>query len=123
MSFQSKALGYFSGLNWYAVLAKALIIVGLMGAVHLHDVNKCKLDNANAATKAAQIKYVDVVREVRVRVPVIQEVEKKTTAKNAAVKSHGDKLDEANKSPAAGTCTLSADQLREFQELAKATQH
>src|SRR4249919_4227758 len=111
MSLQSKALGYFSGVNWYILAAKVAVILGMLLAVHVYDVTKCKVDNAHAETKAAQIKYVDVVREVQVRVPVIQTIEKETMAKNQNIKEHGDRLDEANKSPAAGTCTLSADQL------------
>lgn len=123
MSLQSKALGYFSGINWYKAAAKALIVIGLVGYVHVYDLNKCKLDQANAVAAAEHIKYVDVVREVKVRVPEVREVEKKTIEYRNVVKAIGDKLDEANKSPTAGSCNLSPEQLQYFQELAKATQH
>jgi hypothetical protein len=123
MSLQSNVTGWATGVNWYLLAAKAAVILALIGGAYMEGKHRCELANSHKETAAAQTKYVNVVHEVQVRVPVIQEVEKKTTEKNQAVKISGDKLDEANKSPTAGSCNLSADQLRQFQELAKATQH
>ena len=123
MSLQSKALGYFSGVNWYLLAAKAAVVAAALTLAFISGQHRCELKHANEETKKAQIIYRDVVHEVQVRVPEIQYIEKETTGKNQVVKVIGDKLDEANKSPTAGSCNLSPDQLRYFQELAKATQH
>lgn len=123
MSLQSNVAGWASGVNWYILAAKVVIVALLATGIYLKGKHDCELSYAHKETAAAQQQTKTIIKEVQVRVPVIQTIEKKTTEKNTAIKASGDKLDEANKSPTAGSCNLSPEQLRQFQELAKATQH
>jgi hypothetical protein len=121
MSLKTQIVGWGSGLNWYLLLAKAIAVAAALGFAYMQGAHHCELKQANTEAKQAKAQVRTVVKEVQVRVPVIQTIEKKSVEYRNHVRESGDKLDEANRQPNAGGCHLSPEQLRQFQELANAT--
>lgn len=121
MSLKSNIVGWGSGVNWYLLAAKAAVLAAALGFAYMKGTHNCELKQAHAETKQAQEQVRTVVKEVQVRVPVVQTIEKKSIEYRNRVQQSGEQLDEANRQPNAGGCNLSPEQLRKFQELANAT--
>lgn len=121
MSLKTKIVGLGSGVNWYLLAAKAVVLASALGFAYMKGTHNCELKQAHTETKQAQEQTRVVVKEVQVRVPVVQTIEKKSIEYREHIRESGDKLDEANRQPNAGGCDLSPEQLHYFQELANAT--
>lgn len=121
MALSTKVAGWASGVNWYLLAAKAAVVLAVMGFCYMEGAHRCELKNEQQKTAQAKQETQTVIKEVQVRVPVVQTVEKKSIEYRDRVAQTGAKLDEANKASNAGTCNLSAEQLQYLKQLAEAT--
>jgi hypothetical protein len=117
------AAGWASGFNFYKWGAILVIVAAIIVGVDRHATHKAELACEQQKTAVALERVHTIIREVEMRVPEVQKQDEVNTAKREDVKQKGAKLDEAiTKSGNTTGCTLSNDELRQFQELAKATQ-
>ena len=111
-----------SGVNWYLFALKAAVVIGLaigLYACGSHNATvKCEEQKAELATKKAE----QVIRYVEVKVPEIQVQTREVIKWKQSVENTGSKLNEAIEAqPSRVACGLSPDELRYFNEQAKAT--
>lgn len=117
-----RAAGTFTGLNWWMLAAKALIIVALFAGGYMMGKNKAQVACEVAKTELAEAKAKAVTRFVEVQVPIVTEREVKSTEIKYVTRSTGEKLNEAiNKKRTNSGCDLSDDEFVRWNELAKAT--
>lgn len=82
----------------------------------------CNIAHEKAATVAAQVKTETIIKEVEVRVPVVQRIEVESAKQRAAIKSLTEKLDHAlNDRPENPSCDLSDAEFNSVQDLASKT--
>jgi hypothetical protein len=125
MSLATKALelrGWASGLNFYKLGLYVVLFLAYTGGIYGWATYNCKLDQAHEETKKVETKLVEVVKEVEVRVPVVQYREVASAKQKAEIERLKRKLDEAiNNRPDNPTCDLSDAEFNSLQELANKT--
>lgn len=114
--------GLATGLNWWRLGIYVLVVAGYTGAVGGYAYHKASLKCEQAKTKQAEIRYVEVVKEVEKRVPVVQIREVESAKQKAEINRLKGELDEAiNKRPKNPSCDLSDAERRGVDELLKKT--
>lgn len=118
----AKLTGLLTGLNWYRLGLYAAIVLGYTAAVGGYGYHKGALNCEQKKTEAAEEHVREVVREVEVRVPVVQIREVESAKQRAEIARLKEKLDEAiAKKPANPACNLSSDERDGFNDLLKKT--
>lgn len=118
----TKLLSLATGLNWWRLGIYALVIAGYTGAVGGYAYHKASLKCEQAKTKQAEVRYVEVVKEVEKRVPVVQIREVESAKQKAEINRLKGELDEAiNNRPKNPSCDLSDAERRGVDELLKKT--
>lgn len=107
-----------AGINWYLVALGLLLLAGSWA----HGYHRASLNCEQDKTKEVETKYVEVVKEVEKRVPVVQIREVESTKQKAEIARLKGELDEAiNKRPENPSCDLSDAERRGVDELLKKT--
>ena len=121
MTIPTKLLTKVSGLNWYAVGLKVVLLLGLVTAVHYHAIYSCEKKHNEEQVAQANAKAATVVADVSKRLPDVARADQDSAKRRADAALSGEKLDEAVKANPNGSCTLSDDELRYYRELADKT--
>ena len=115
-------LSSLTGLNWYKYGAIALVVIALAVGFYARGKYVCGMEHAKQETAQAEEKTRVIVQHVKERVPVIQKDEAEAAALKAQLATLRGKYNEAiNARPDVPECALSDDELRYFQEAARAT--
>lgn len=111
-----------SSVKWYKRGAIALVVLVLVLGSYYKGKHDCEIKHEQQKTEQAEEKTRTIVKHVTERVPVIQKDEAEAARLKAQVEQLRGKLDEAiNARPDLPECALSDDELRLFQEAARAT--
>lgn len=114
--------GWASGLNWYKLAAEAVIVLSVVSGAYAYGVHNCELKHAERATAVAKSETKAVIRQVQVRVPEVQKLDRAANEKHQEVKVTGDKLNETFAKNTGGTvCHFTDEQLQLYRKLAEAT--
>lgn len=114
--------GWASGLNWYKLAAEAIIVVSVVTGAYAYGVHNCEIKHEQRATAAAKSETKAVIRQVQVRVPEVQKLDRVANEKHQAIKVTGEKLNETfTKNPTGSGCHFTDEQLQLYRQLAEAT--
>lgn len=122
MSLVSKlgknAAGWATGLNWWKYGAYAAALAGALAVAYFAGKHSCEIKHEQEKTAQAEIKYVQVVKEVEKRVPVILTREVESTKQKAEIANLSKRLQDAtSKRPENPTCDLSDAEFDSLQRL------
>lgn len=121
MAFGLKT-GWFTGLNWWKLGAYALVVAMLVGGGYMVGKHRCELKHEQQATAAQKEIVRTVVKEVEVRVPVVQEREVASATQRAEIARLKKELFNATaKRPENPSCDLSDAEFNLMQQLAAQT--
>lgn len=116
------SLGMLSGFNWYKWGAILLFLTALAGGSYMMGKHNCEVKVEQEKTAVAEERTRTIIKEVEVRVPVVQIREVASTKLRTEVAQLKEQLNAAiNKRPDLPACQLSADELAAFQLLAGKT--
>lgn len=114
--------GWFAGPKKYKLLAYIVIFLAYTAGVYGYATYNCKLDHAKQETVKVETKFVEVVKEVEKRVPVVQHREVASAKQKAEIERLTRKLDEATKNRTNNaSCDLSDAEFNSVQDLAEQT--
>ena len=111
-----------SGVNWYMAAFKAAVVIGLAISLYACGSHNATVKCEQAKAEAAEKKSGEIIRYVEKRIPVVQKETAEVIKWKTKVIHTGDKLNEVIQTqPDRPACSLSADELRFFNEQAQAT--
>lgn len=110
------------GVFWYKMGLVIVLFVAYTGGVASWATHRCEIKHEQQKTEQAEEKTRVIVKEVQVRIPVVQKVEVASAKQKAEIANLKVRLDEALKRrPENPTCDLSDDELAGVQGLAAKT--
>lgn len=116
------AAGWASGINWWKYGAYAVVLTSLMSLSYYGGKHNCEIAHEKQKTEQAEVKLQTVVKEVQVRVPVVQTREVESAKQRAAIEALRKELDNATKQrPENPSCDLSDAEFNLVRELAAKT--
>lgn len=118
----TKLTGWASGFNWYKLGIYAVLFLSWTGGVYSYATHRCEIKHEQEKTVEVQTKLVEVIKEVEVRIPVVQIREVESAKQRAEIKRLKEKLDEAINGRADNpNCDLSDAEFNSVQDLAEQT--
>lgn len=110
------------GVFWYKLGLVVTLFVAYTVGVASWATHRCEIRHEKQKTEQAEEKTRTIVKEVQVRVPVVQKVEVESAKQKAEIANLKVKLDAALKNrPENPSCDLSDDELSGVQGLANKT--
>lgn len=114
--------GWASGANWWKIGAYALIVAILVGGGYFYGKYNCEQAHLKEKVVQAEEKTRTIVKEVEVRVPVVQVREVESAKQKAEIVELQRKLRNAQaKRPENPSCDLSDDEFNSMRDLAAKT--
>jgi hypothetical protein len=114
--------GKAAGVNWYKWGAILVLAVAYSGGLVAYGYDKASDRCEQEKTKVAEEKTRTIVKEITVRVPVVQIREVESAKQRQEIARLKEKLDEAiAKKPENPACALTSDERDGFNDLFKKT--
>lgn len=112
------AAGWASGVNWYRYGLYAVILASIVGASYFTGKHNCEIKHEQQKTAQAETKYIEVIKEVEKRVPVVQIREVESQKQKAAIASLSKRLQDATQNRRENpSCDLSDAEFDSLQGL------
>lgn len=110
------------GLNWYKYGAVAVALVAMVALSYCSGKYNAKLECEAAKTEQAEEKVRTIIKEIEVRIPVIQTREVESAKARAEIARLNKELQDAiNDRPENPSCDLSDAEFNGFRKLSEKT--